>query len=119
MYDNLTSSGVPPTSVAATPKATARNPVPVTVPEGAALPLLGVARQLAGREIQRLLAAADGIDRELSRSVIGASGQPIAHKLAEMPALRDAAAKLRAEADGISAMTDGEVRAFAYERGAR
>jgi hypothetical protein len=78
-----------------------------------------VARQLAGREVQRLRARADGIERDLARGVIGATGQPLPYLVQAHAEARAELPRIREEIARFESMTDLEVRRWAFERGAQ
>jgi hypothetical protein len=119
-YDNLTSSHRPlPDESRREAPIGARNPQPVPVPDGPVLPFSHVAWQFVNRKIQRLKAQAEGIERDLARGVMGASGQQVPYLIEKQTRDREALAEIRAEIGRLSELSDLEVRQFAYELGAR
>ena len=96
----------------------ARTPQPVSDP-GPQLPFVHVARQFAGREIQRLKAKVDAIERDLARGVIGANGMQVPHLVQQHTAARAEVARIREEIERFESMGDLEVRQWAFEHGAR
>lgn len=122
MYRDRTVSGRPLADDSyKQPTATARNPQPGALPPGVVLPFAQVARQHAGREVQRLRAVAAGIERELNRPPIGPGGMVIPGAVERQAANRAALAETVAEIERLEAIATDEqaVRAWAYERGVR
>jgi hypothetical protein len=78
-----------------------------------------VAHQFAGREVRRLKAQADGIERDLARGVIGATGQPLPYLAQRHAEARAELPRLREEIASFESMTDLEVRQWAFEQGVR
>jgi hypothetical protein len=119
-YDNLTSSGRPLSPESArTSTVTARNPAPVSVPDGVNLPFLSVARVYVGREIQRVKAEVEDMERQLAAGVFGANGQPVQHLMDARAAIAAAKTKAVEIIADLENLSDEEVRLFAYSRGAR
>jgi hypothetical protein len=103
-------SGLPPAGAAA--GQSVAEPV-------AGLPNIHVARQVAGRVIQQLRARADGIERDLARGVIGATGQPLPYLAQQHAEARAELPRVREEIERFESMTDLEVRQWAFEQGVR
>jgi hypothetical protein len=97
----------------------ARLPQESPTPDYNALPMLGVARAAAGKEITRLRGVEAAIERELSRGVIGATGAPVPHLIQRAAEHRAELEHVRSEIEMLSAMSDDAVRLWAYEHGAR
>ena len=96
--------------------------VPQAAPAEAPLPMTGVARAVAGKEVNRLRAQVEGGRRDLAaRFTFGVQGQQISDPAmlamrAELVAQIDAAA---AEADRLNGLDDLAVRQWAHSRGVR
>ena len=97
----------------------ARMPKPATVPVEQ-LPMLGVAQATVGTEIRRLRAVEAAIERELSSaSVFGANGQLVPYLAQRAAENRAELEHVRAEIERLNNLDDSQVRARAYELGAR
>jgi hypothetical protein len=103
-------SGLPPAGA----------PTPQKAPDpGPQLPFAHVAWVAVGREVQRLKAEAHGIERDLARGTIGATGQHVPHLLQAHADARAALDPIRAEVARLESLTDHAARVWAFERGAR
>lgn len=94
---------------------TARIPQPVPEPVDA-LPYLHVARQVAGREIQRLRATEAAIERELSGGVIGANGSPNPYLMQRAAENRAALETIREDIERLESLSDDKVRQWAADQ---
>lgn len=83
------------------------------------LPYLHVAEQVRGRKLRDLESAKDGLERELSRSVLGASGQPLTDpgRLAMRADHERALELLSAQIVQLRGLTDLALRSWAAEQG--
>jgi hypothetical protein len=88
-------------------------------PAEAPLPMIGVARQVAGRRIQELKQQAEGIERELQRGCVGAGGNVTEYLVTRQREARSFLADINAEIDRINTLDDDAVRRFAHQAGAR
>jgi hypothetical protein len=120
MYEDRNVWGAPlPDESRKQPAVKARGEQSRPVADPGALPGVHVARQAVGRAVQRLRAQAEGIERELSRGPIGASGMVVPHLVEQSAASRTALVEIRAEIERLNSMTDDECRKWAFDRGAR
>jgi hypothetical protein len=101
------------------PPASARGQQAVQAPAEAPLPLLGVARAVAGREIGRLKAEVAAIERDLQRGIVGPGGNVSEHLVTRQREARAYLEQVRAEVERIDSMDDEQVRRFAFGLGAR
>jgi hypothetical protein len=83
------------------------------------LPNVHVARQLVGREIQRLQGRIDGINRELARGTFGVNGMQVPHLVQQHAEAREELVRLRGEIDRLESLSDLEARQFAADKGYR
>jgi hypothetical protein len=92
---------------------------PQAAPSEPALPMLGVARAVAGRHIQKLRAEAGNIERDLQRGIIGPGGNVTEHLVTRQREARVYLEQVQEEITRLEQMTDEQVRQFAYDKGAR
>jgi hypothetical protein len=96
----------------------AQEPAPVP-PGEAPLPLVNVARAVAGREIGRLRKQADDIERDIARGAWGAGGAVVEHLVVRQRESRALLEEVRAEVERLDSMNDDQVRRWAGARGVR
>jgi hypothetical protein len=113
MYRDTTSWGQP------RPGVPGYDPPEPAVPSEPALPMLTVARATVGRHLGLLREQAAGLERDISRGVIGMHGQLVPHLVERQQAAREALEAIHAEIERIEAMDELAVRQLAYSLGAR
>jgi hypothetical protein len=95
-------------------------PAKTAVPDpGAQLPGVHVARQIVGREVQRLQAEIDGTERFLARGILGVQGRVVPHLVEQHNEAREGLERLRAEVDRLNGLSGTEAQQFAYDKGYR
>jgi hypothetical protein len=110
---NRQQSGLPPAGAVKARNQAAPEPVE-------ALPMIGVARQVVGGEILRLRAVEAAIERELSRAPgIGANGMPNAYLIQRAAENRAELEHVREQIARLNNLDDNQMRAKAFELGAR
>ena len=83
------------------------------------LPGVHVARQAAGREINRLQGEATRLERDLSVPPIGMTGQPDPYLIGRHRELQAGLEAVRTEISRLDGMTDHEAQVWASGRGVR
>ena len=81
--------------------------------------MLGVARQVVGRELGRLRKQAADLERDISRGPIGMHGQIVPGLAERIQQARLALVAIQDEIRRIGALDDEGIRKLAFELGAR